>query len=242
MRQDLVARRKRRAGALFVAALFAAVGGVAGAKSMRFASVTTDQPDYYPGDTVVITGQGWQSGETVDLHIETSCHCDHDAWQGRSIADDAGGFENRDFVVQEEHLGVTFTLTATGENSGLVATHVFTDSPRLGTINPITQTSAVTAGTAGTASFSFKVNRGSNTSGTVSNVVLSISGLPGSVTVTGLTTPVGVGGSGYSGTFGIAVPSTLAKGLYSFTMLADGPGADARFDEPTSLAIDAATT
>ncbi|MFM7322811.1 MAG: Ig-like domain-containing protein, partial [Armatimonadota bacterium] len=227
MRQDLVSRRKRRAGVLFVAALFAAVGGVAGAKSMRFASVTTDQPDYYPGDTVVISGQGWESGETVDLHIETSCHCDHDAWNGQSIANGDGDFENRDFVVQEEHLGVTFTLTATGESSGLVATHVFTDSPKLDNISPITQTSAVTAGTGGPAGFSFKINRlPPPPGGIVNNVALSISGLPSGVSVSGLATPVTVGGTGYSGTFTLAVPSTLAKGSYSFSMLADGPGND----------------
>ncbi len=242
MRHDLVSRRKRRAGVLFIAALFAAMGGVTGAKALRFASVTTDQPDYYPGDTVVITGSGWQSGETVDLQIEASCHCEHDAWNGQSLADTAGDFENRDFVVQDEHLGVTFTLTATGESSGIVATHTFTDSPRLGTITPIIQTGPVTAGTGGTAGFTFHVNRGGNTSGGVNNVALSLSGLPAGVGVSALATPVTVGGGGYSGSFNLSVPSTLARGSYTFSMLADGPGGDDASGTGTLVVSNAAPT
>src|SRR5712691_9237565 len=36
------------------------------------ATVTTDKVDYQPGDTVVITGTGWQAGETVALTIVES--------------------------------------------------------------------------------------------------------------------------------------------------------------------------
>src|SRR2546422_2966329 len=33
----------------------------------RVASVTTDKPDYSPGDTVTFTGAGWKTGEVVTL-------------------------------------------------------------------------------------------------------------------------------------------------------------------------------
>ena len=41
------------------------------ASSMSFGQeVITDKPDYYPGDTVKITGTGWLPGETVRLVID----------------------------------------------------------------------------------------------------------------------------------------------------------------------------
>jgi hypothetical protein len=89
-------------------------------------TVTTDKLDYQPGDTVTISGSGWWAGETVELLLEED-PATHDPHVFASVADSAGDFENRDFVVQEEHLGVTFTLTATGLTSGLTAGGVFTD-------------------------------------------------------------------------------------------------------------------
>ncbi|MDH3244300.1 MAG: hypothetical protein OEM26_06770, partial [Saprospiraceae bacterium] len=39
------------------------------------ATVTTDKDDYYPGETVLITGSGWEAGEDVRLHIVSDCGC-----------------------------------------------------------------------------------------------------------------------------------------------------------------------
>src|SRR5687768_2826194 len=36
------------------------------------ATVVTDKEDYLPGDTLVITGTGWQPGEVVQLHLVES--------------------------------------------------------------------------------------------------------------------------------------------------------------------------
>ena len=33
-------------------------------------TVITDYPDYYPGETVVITGAGWWPGEVVSLRLD----------------------------------------------------------------------------------------------------------------------------------------------------------------------------
>ena len=35
-------------------------------------SVTTDKSDYLPGQVALITGSGWQPGETVDLDLQKS--------------------------------------------------------------------------------------------------------------------------------------------------------------------------
>ncbi len=96
------------------------------APSQTSASVTTDKEDYQPGDTVVITGTGWAADETVDLVVdeEPETHAPHNF---TSVADAAGSFVNRDLVIDEHDVGVTFTLTATGRTSGLTATAVFTD-------------------------------------------------------------------------------------------------------------------
>lgn len=89
-------------------------------------TVTTDKEDYQPGDTVTISGSGWQAGETVELLIEEDTP-GADPLVFSSVADDNGDFVNRDFVIEERHLGVTFTLTATGLTSGMTAGATFTD-------------------------------------------------------------------------------------------------------------------
>src|SRR5205823_3734093 len=43
---------------------------LSGAELYGFATVKTDLSDYAPGETVTITGSGWQPGETVTLHLQ----------------------------------------------------------------------------------------------------------------------------------------------------------------------------
>ncbi|QNA43363.1 YDG domain-containing protein [Lacibacter sediminis] len=125
------------------------------------ATVTTDKPDYQPGDTVVITGTGWQPGETVTLDVEedpkpATCLLPHDLV---AVADADGKIYSKEFLIKENHLGVTFTLTATGQSSGLVAVTTFTDA--LFFSASITSTpSSVCAGTTG----SYTITISNNTS------------------------------------------------------------------------------
>jgi len=93
------------------------------------ATVTTDKDDYSPGMYVVNTGSGWQPGETVSFQFEeepkpATCVNPHDLV---AVADAEGNIYNDQFLVKENHLGVTFTLTATGLTSGRTAVTVFTD-------------------------------------------------------------------------------------------------------------------
>src|SRR5206468_11879053 len=48
-----------------------------------------------------------------------------------SIADANGHFVNTDFTVNAQDVGVTFTVTATGQSSGLTASVQFTDDSNI---------------------------------------------------------------------------------------------------------------
>lgn len=97
------------------------------------ATVATEYPDYAPGETVVITGSGWEPGETVVLvlHEDPPVCADR---QFTADASESGDIHNAEFVVDEHDLGVTFTLVATGLTSGLTAETTFTDACPAGMI------------------------------------------------------------------------------------------------------------
>ena len=89
------------------------------------AVVRTDRDDYAPGDTVTITGTGWQAGETITitLHEDPLTHGDRTL---AARADASGKWVNKDFVPEEHDVGVRFILTALG-SSGVRAQTTFTD-------------------------------------------------------------------------------------------------------------------
>src|SRR5437667_8119738 len=123
---ELMSRALASTTASFVAAILLALalGGTAMAQS---ATVMTDQADYAPGTIVTITGSGWQSGETVTLQLVESplidTHPDLTA-----VADASGNIFNNQFSPDFYDVNVTFTLTATGQTSGLQAQTTFTDN------------------------------------------------------------------------------------------------------------------
>src|SRR5262249_39232260 len=93
------------------------------------ATVATQYPDYAPGDTVVITGSGWEPGETVVLVLhEDPTLCPDRQFIAVGGADANGDIFDNEFVVDQHDIGVTFTLTATGLASGLTAQTIFTDA------------------------------------------------------------------------------------------------------------------
>src|SRR5881396_1129878 len=106
------------------------VGGFLAALALpaSAATVATDKPDYAPGQTVVITGSGWEPGETVNLVLYEDPALDPPL-QLTAVADANGDFMNSDFIVDVFDIGVAFTLTATGDPSGLTAETTFTDAP-----------------------------------------------------------------------------------------------------------------
>src|SRR3989442_11116060 len=114
------ARTLSRFGACALLLVFAA------ALSAVAATLTTDRPDYVPGQYVAFTGGGWQPGETVRIDIyETSV--DPTFFEGAvsAIADADGDISNRDFQIQQSFLGQGFLANAAGESSGATASTTF---------------------------------------------------------------------------------------------------------------------
>ena len=94
--------------------------------SSSSATVTTDQTDYAPGETVIITGTGWLPGETVTLNLHRDTNDPPDTVL-TAVADANGNIQNSEYVCQQSDVGVTFLLTATGQTSGFTAQTTFTD-------------------------------------------------------------------------------------------------------------------
>src|SRR5438552_5254037 len=97
------------------------------------ATVTTDKADYQPGATVYITGSGFGHGEPVQcqvLHIpdtgDNNTSSAHLPWS--VTADSNGNFSTTWGVpLDQDEVGATLELTATGQTSTLVAKTQFTD-------------------------------------------------------------------------------------------------------------------
>ncbi|MCA1592533.1 MAG: MBG domain-containing protein, partial [Acidobacteria bacterium] len=109
-------------------------------QEIKVATIATDRSDYAPGDIVNITGSGWKAasvdaagntvpGETVTLVLheerETAVHDDITL---TSVADENGKIQSATYAPEEHDLGVTYTLTATGDASGLTAVTTFSDA------------------------------------------------------------------------------------------------------------------
>ncbi|WP_140485967.1 MBG domain-containing protein [Flavobacterium sp. GSA192] len=100
-------------------------------------TVTLDQADldYAPGETVVITGTGWHSGETVALQVDNLTNPDvdcgpvtpqpHELWT--VVADENGNF-TASWYVNDCELGADLMLGALGQTSGFTYKVFFTDA------------------------------------------------------------------------------------------------------------------
>ena len=117
----------RRSSLLAIALLLSAF--VAPASLAQGPMVWTDQLDYPPGSTALISGSGFHANETVTLQVThvpgPSTGAGHLPW---TVTTDASGhFSSSWFVDPDDSLGATFLLTATCEH-GLYAEWTFTDS------------------------------------------------------------------------------------------------------------------
>lgn len=121
-----------------------------GVDSTTGASIETNKDDYSPGEVVHLVGRGWAAGETVNLHMTEApnTHADIDT---NAVADANGDFSLHFYDVQLHDLGVTFTLTATGQTSHSVAVATFTDgNVSLASTSPVAgvMSSAISFGSA----------------------------------------------------------------------------------------------
>ncbi len=90
------------------------------------ASITTDKLDYQPGETVLISGRGFQPGETVRVKIHEDPHTPQE--RGFDIVADGDGNFIGEYLVQEYDLAMKFIVGARGLTSGATAQTTFTDA------------------------------------------------------------------------------------------------------------------
>lgn len=88
--------------------------------------IRAELDDYPPGTVVTILGGGWEPGETVTMILSDEPDVQEDRVL-TSVADESGGFVNTDFSTTEIHVGVTFTVAAEGQTSGMTASTMFDD-------------------------------------------------------------------------------------------------------------------
>src|SRR5262249_3295812 len=95
-----------------------------------------DKPDYRPRETWPLTGTGWGAGDTVTITVHEDPQWSNPDRAVRAVADANGNLRSHDFIVQPRDFGVTFTATAVGNPSGLIAQDTFTD----GTVGHVSNT------------------------------------------------------------------------------------------------------
>src|SRR5256884_660943 len=158
-----------------------AMGGLDGAETplassevFFYPTLRSDKPDYAPGETVTLMGEGWRPNEQVAINIRESSG-DPDT-NLTAAADANGAFTNSEFQTNPDRsdVGVRFLATATGLASRWTAQTTFTDPPRnyRAVISPTTDTAGRTLST-----YTITITNDS-TSGTNANDVI------GSVNVT----------------------------------------------------------
>lgn len=109
---DMVRRSGPNDGALLVAG----GSGSQSAELYGFATIKTDKEDYTPGTTVVITGSGWEPGESVALVLREEPLLDEHPLLSVT-ADEQGDIVSTEFVPDEHDLGIRFYLYAYGTRS-----------------------------------------------------------------------------------------------------------------------------
>ena len=184
--------------------------------------ITTDKDDYYPGEIVIVKGNGWLPGETVRLTFDEVPY--NPPVILYATADDEGDIYNTQYLIETHHLGATITLTAIGLRSGLTAKTVFTDAPRVASVNVGSQSpNPVNAGN--NATYIISITRGG--SGNY-DAVLSITGLPAGATGSFSPNPVLIpntpSGNTQTSTLTITTTSSTPDGSTTFTVRAERSG------------------
>src|SRR5881398_514298 len=93
-----------------------------------YPTLRSDKPDYAPGETVTLMGEGWHPNETVTINIrESSGEPDTNL---TATAGATGAFSNSEFQTNPDRsdIGVRFLATATGQSSRWTAQTTFTDA------------------------------------------------------------------------------------------------------------------
>jgi len=89
-------------------------------------TVTSDKDDYAPGEIAHITGSGWTLDQQV--HVEFKEYPDYPDYHIYDVNVDANGNWKIDYQVEARHIGVKFTVTSKGAQTGFLTQTVFTDA------------------------------------------------------------------------------------------------------------------
>jgi VCBS repeat-containing protein len=190
-------------------------------------TLTTDKPDYLPGDTVLFSGTGWAANDTVTITIHEDPQWANPDRTVTAVTDGTGNLSSHEFVVEQRDFGVTLTATGVGNPSGLVAQVTFTDG-KVGPQDPTVGAQTPTPVPAGnTATFAVTVHMNGNDK--PCTVTLSVTGLPaganGSFNDNPAALPDGSGGNDFSRTLTVTTLSTTPVGSFPITITAtDGTG------------------
>jgi hypothetical protein len=177
------------------------------------ATVTTDKLDYAPGETAVISGTGWQAGETVNIILHEDPHT-HTERRLTATADASGNF-TANYLVDLHDLNVTFIIGAKGQTSGKTAQTTFTDSqPTAVSLTPASV--SVTPGNI--AGYAANVTMGGNST----NCPMTFSLAYNSITPTNVTTT-------FTGGNSVTTNASFSKG---FTLTTTNSGAPATRTQP----------
>jgi Bacterial Ig-like domain (group 3)/MBG domain (YGX type)/Kelch motif len=221
-------------GLLLLAGGTSGSGPLASAELYGFATVKTDKDDYAPGQTVTITGKGWQPGETVTLSLLESPNLDNHG-PFTAVADSGGNIYNNQFVPDEHDATILFYLTATGSVSQAQTT--FTDNKPNSVSVAAQSPNPVSPG--GTATYNpVTVTFGGNSQIGGCNANLSATGLPAGATPTFTPSSVsGNTGDSPSSILTISTTAGLLPNTYNFTVTATGNGCNQSGSASTSATL-----
>src|SRR5262245_32818572 len=122
--------------ALTAASVSAQVQKGSRTRNAQLPSLTTNEPDYGPGELAVLIGSGFVPSEPVSVRVvhadgTPSTGADHDPWLVK--ADESGRFLTTWHVCEDDCVNKPLLATADGLSSGLHARTSFTDSHQCGT-------------------------------------------------------------------------------------------------------------
>ncbi len=199
--------------------------------SVSFAQeVTLDQADldYAPGETVYITGTGWEPGEEISLMVinETYEYLNYtDRYAEWFVTADENGNFTSSWNVTEDELNTSLVLTAWGQVSGFKYQVFFSDGNAV-IISVGSQSGPVDTGVGGSVTYNVSALRdGANNA---FSTTLSVSGLPAGVTTSFSTNPLEFPKNQpnitLSSTLSLTVGSSVPAGNYPFSVTASGGG------------------
>ncbi len=189
------------------------------------ATITTDKEDYYPWDTVYISGTGFSPSATVSMNVTWPAP-DNGIYDvlPPATTNELGAFNDVEYSLLSNVFGIegTYVITATDSVTGQVATETFTDAPvqHVTTTPTLTITTPIIAGQLDDVSYSGTISA-SPAVPNLQTVKLEQSS-DGGVNYNEIDTSATSGGDGsFSGTF--AAPST--SGSYKFRIHFPATGA-----------------